>query len=108
MNEIPTVDQFSHVNQLSEAMRQQAGTSTNITAAATQPLYIGGGLPPIPEKLVRHIKDGHYINMAELLPDMLEASNAIDDDQTIQLQNGNYQMSCKSSIGSSALASISQ
>ena len=76
------VNQLSHVNQLSEAMRQQPGTRTNTIAVATQPLYIGGGLPPILEKLVGRIRDGRYINMAELLPDMLEASNATDDDQT--------------------------
>ena len=81
MNEIPTVDQLSHVNQLSEAIQQQPGTRNNITAVATQPLYIGGGLQPIPEKLVRRIQDGHYINRAELLPVNLEASNATDDDQ---------------------------
>ena len=82
MNQILIVDQLSHVNQLSETMRQQPETRTNITAVATQPLYIGGGLPPIPEKLVHRIQDGRYINMAELLPDMLEASNTRDDDQT--------------------------
>ena len=81
MNQIPTVDQLSHVNQLSEAIQQQPGTWTNITAVATQAWYIGGGLPSIPEKLVRHIQDGRYINIAELLPDNLEASNATDDDQ---------------------------
>ena len=47
------------------------------------PLYIGGGrLLPIPEKLVCRIQEGRYINMAELLPDNLEASDSIDDDQT--------------------------
>ena len=81
MNEIPTVDQLSHVNQLLEAIQQQPGTRTNIIAVATQPLYIGGGLQPIPEKLVRRIQDGHYINRAEMLPVNLEASNATDDDQ---------------------------
>ena len=45
-------------------------------------LYIGGGLPPIPEKLIRCIQDGHFINMAELLPDNLEATNLTDDDHT--------------------------
>ena len=107
MNEIPTVDQLSHVNQLLEAIQQQPRTRTNITAVATQPLYIGGGLQPIPEKLVRRIQDGHYINRAEMLPVNLEASNATDDD-SLQLQNGNYQMSHKLWIGFSALVSILQ
>ena len=89
MNRIPTGDQLSHINQLSETIRQQldkiASTTTKTgtsTAATTQPLYIGGGLPPIPRKLVHRIQDGHFIDMAELLPDNLEATNLIDDDLT--------------------------
>ena len=83
MNQIPTVDQLSRVNHLSEAIRQQPGSRTNITAVATQPfIHWGGRLLPIPEKLVCRIQEGRYINMAELLPDSLEASDSIDDDQT--------------------------
>ena len=54
-----------------------------ITAVTTHSLYIGGGLPPIPEKLIRHIQDVHFINMAKLLPDNLEATNSTDDDHTM-------------------------
>ena len=82
MKQILTVDQLSHVNQLSEAIQQQPGTRTNITAVTIQPFYIGGGLPPIPEKLVRHIQDGRYINIAELLQDNLEVSNLTDNQNT--------------------------
>ena len=52
------------------------------TATTTPPLYIGGGLPPIPGKLVRRIQNGHFIDMTELLPDNLEAANATDNDQS--------------------------
>ena len=83
MDQISTVNQLSHINQLSEAMRQQPGTiGPTPLLLPHNPYTFGGGLPPIPEKLVHHIQDGHYINIAELLPDMLEASNATEDDQT--------------------------
>ena len=44
-------------------------------------MYIGGGVPPIPGKLVHRIQDGHFIDMAMLLNDNLEAANAADEDQ---------------------------
>ena len=68
-------------NELSETVRQQTGhRADTITAVTTHSLYIGEGLPPIPEKLIRRIQDGHFINMAELLPDNLEATNSTEDD----------------------------
>ena len=63
--------------------RQQTGyRAGTITLVTTHSLYIGGGLPPIPQKLICHIQDGHFTNMAELLPDNLEATNSTDDDHT--------------------------
>ena len=37
-------------------------------------LFIGVGLPPVPQKLVQQIQAGKFIDMAELLPDMLGVS----------------------------------
>ena len=83
LNQVPTSGQLSHVNELSETGRQQTGyRAGTITPVTTHSLYIGGGLPPIPQKLICHIQDGHFINMAELLPDNLEATNSTDDDHT--------------------------
>ena len=77
------VDQLSHVNQLSETVWQQpyAWNRTNITAVTTQILYIGGGLPPIPKKLVHRIQAGRFINMSKIFLNTLEASNSTDNDQ---------------------------
>ena len=83
LNQVPTSGQLSHVNELSETGRQQTGyRAGTITPVTIHSLYIGG-LPPIPQKLIRRIQDGHFINMAELLPDNLEATNSTDDDHTI-------------------------
>ena len=83
LNQVPTNGQLSHVNELSETSRQQMGyRAGTITPVTTHSLYIGGRLPPIPQKLIRCIQDGHFINMAELLPDNLEATNSTDDDHT--------------------------
>ena len=68
---IPIVDQFSHVNQLSEIVFSSFHHRT---------FYIGGRLPPILEKLVRRIQDVRFISMATLLPDNLKLSHSIDDD----------------------------
>ena len=34
-------------------------------------LFIGAGLPPVPQKLVQRIQAGEYVDMSELLPDRL-------------------------------------
>ena len=34
-------------------------------------LFIGAGLPPVPQKLVQRIQAGEYVDMPELLPDRL-------------------------------------
>ena len=72
LNQLPSSVKLSHVNELSESVRQQMGYRANtITVVTTHSLYNGGGLPPIPKKLIRRIQDGHFINMVELLSDNL-------------------------------------
>ena len=34
-------------------------------------MFMGAGLPPVPQKLVLRIQAGEYVDMAELLPDWL-------------------------------------
>jgi len=87
MNQIPKGDQLCHINQLTEIVQKQSRQPNNSTTklrvprtTITPPLYVGGGLLPIPGKLVHCIQDGHFIDMAELLPENLEAANATDDD----------------------------
>ena len=46
-----------------------------------QPLvYITSGLPPIPSKLVKRVRDGHFVDMAELMPKRLHILDAREDD----------------------------
>ena len=42
--------------------------------------HLGGGLPPVPGKLVKRIEEGHFIEMGELLPERL-SSHCEDEDQ---------------------------
>ena len=54
-NQVPTSAQLSHVNELLKTVQQQTGyRAGTITAVITHSLYIGGGLPPIHEKLILH------------------------------------------------------
>ena len=56
LNQVPTSGQLSHVNELSETGQQQTGyRAGTITLVTTHSLYIGGGLSPIPQKLICHI-----------------------------------------------------
>ena len=38
-------------------------------------MFIGAGLPPVPQKLVLRIQAGEYVDMVELLPDRLGISD---------------------------------
>ena len=51
------------------------------TEEVSTPLYVSGGLPPIPAKLAKHIQDGHFIEMVKLLPESLRGFNSYDEDQ---------------------------
>ena len=83
MNQIPNGDQLRHVNQITENTRTHPTRSMSTTRTKTTTtipsMYIGGGVPPIP---VRRIQDGHFIGVAVLLKDNLEAANATDEDQS--------------------------
>ena len=50
-------------------------------------MLLGGRIPPISPKLAKKIIDGHYVDMAELCPDHLEALNTADEDHSKSLQS---------------------
>ena len=50
-----------------------------LTTKDPAPTHLGGGLPPIPGKLARRIEEGHFIEMAELLPECLSTQCEGDD-----------------------------
>ena len=39
-------------------------------------VYVGEGLPPVPQKLVKRIRSGEYVEMEELLPEMCTRDDA--------------------------------
>jgi len=47
------------------------------------PLTIGEGLPPVHGKLVNRIQSGHFIDLAELLPDRLGVVTAYEEKDTL-------------------------
>ena len=88
MNQIPKGDQLHHISEIVKIPQRHVTSRTSSTPAArtqtsttTPAIYIGGGIPPIPGKLVRRIQNGNFIDMAELLSANLEAANATEEDQ---------------------------
>ena len=45
-------------------------------------MLLGGWILPIPLKLHKKITEGHYVDMAELCPEHLEALNAAEEDHS--------------------------
>jgi len=89
MNQITTGDQLLLVSKIEKIpQRQSTNRTRSVPAARTQipsttlPMYIGGGIPPIPGKLVRRIQKDNFIDMAELLFANLEIANATDEDHS--------------------------
>ena len=77
-------EQNSLEETVQQIIQQQSGNrASTMTAVTTHSLYIGGGLPTIPDKPVRCIQGGHFIDMADLLPNILEATNLTDDDYSM-------------------------
>ena len=81
MNQIPTARQLCQVHQLGELSLPLHNPELPVnpplivqpsleSPAAT--MYIGGGMPPIPTKLVKRIQEGQFVEMAELSPDTLK------------------------------------
>ena len=52
-----------------------------VQSATVQNVFIGGGCPPVPVRLVKKIESGAFVEMAELLPEQLGGSN--DDDSKV-------------------------
>ena len=71
----PAMLQLSTINHLVEPPILQILPSSQ----EHQPVAIGEGLPPIPRKLVKKIESRLYVELDELLPDYLSATNAMGD-----------------------------
>ena len=78
-NEIPSTRELQHINQLGD--NPPPPQILQIREKTQALVYIGGGLPPIPARLVKRIEDSQFEEMAELLPDHLSLSPYTDEDQ---------------------------
>ena len=78
-NEIPSTRELQHITQLGDD--PPPPQIPWIREKTQAPVYIGGGLPPIPARLVKRIEDGQFVEMAEPLPDHLSSSPYTDEDQ---------------------------
>ena len=72
---MPDPTTLEHLNligeQKEEAPKDKPPADPPTTAEKATVMFIGAGLPPVPQKLVQRIQTGEYVDMAELLPDRL-------------------------------------
>ena len=79
LDQVPSAQQLIHVHELNDDPRTAPSASLSSQLPLTfqpadktsSPLYVGGGLPPVPAKLAKRIQDGQFIEMGELLPEVL-------------------------------------
>ena len=88
LDQVPSAQQLSHVHELNDDPRTASSAPLSCQQPLTcqpadkafSPLYVGGGLPPVPAKLAKRIQDGQFIEMGELLPEVLRGPTPYDDD----------------------------
>ena len=85
LDQVPSARQLSHVHELHNqpSLNDDPRTAVSAQPSTHQPitfqpadktslsLYVGGGLPPVPAKLAQRIQDGQFVEMVELLPEVL-------------------------------------
>ena len=87
MNQIPPTSQLQHIPQLDDTPAlTNAPNSSNSVIQPCCLLLLGGRIPPIPPKFHNKIIEGHYVDMAELYPEHLEALNAAEEDHSKSLR----------------------
>ena len=75
-DETLTGSQLEHVRELN-SLRQTPDLSESEDQGYHQlPILISDGLPPVPARLVKRIKQGIFVEMSELLPDHLGSADA--------------------------------
>ena len=87
MNQIPPTSQLQHIPQLDDTPAlTNAPNSSNSVIQLCCLLLLGGRIQPIPPKFHNKIIEGHYVDMAELYPEHLEALNAAEEDHSKSLR----------------------
>ena len=81
LDEIPPVSHLTHISGL-HARTLGVTTQDQSIPPSKEPLstHLGGGLRPVPGKLVKTIEEGHFIDIGELLPEQL-SSHCEDKEQ---------------------------
>ena len=81
LDTIPSAIQLSHVQQDLEPPASQTNNiqPSQLQSSEHTPMSLGGGMPPVPPKLVKRIQEGSFIEMAELSPDLLRNASLPDD-----------------------------
>lgn len=80
-DEIPPATHLAHIPNLDTESHNETHPdhSLSLPNEPPAPVHLGGGLPPIPSKLVKKIEEGHFIELAELLPERLSSYWENDD-----------------------------
>ena len=87
LDQVPLAQQLSHVHELiddprmacSAPLSSQQPLTFQSANKASSPVYVGGGLPPVPAKLATRIQDVQFIKMGELLPEVLRGTSSLAD-----------------------------
>ena len=85
---IPRGSELLHIAQITDGTNSGSSNPPRTTlsrkpAERVQPLvFISSGLPPIPSRLVARIQEGHFIDMAELVPERLCAWDTPEEKST--------------------------
>ena len=95
LDQVPSSQQLSHVHELNDDPRTAPSASLSSQQPltfqpvdkASSPLYVGGGLPPVPAKLAKRVQNGQFIEIGELLPEVLRGPSPYDDDHQKSLKS---------------------
>ena len=83
IDEIPPGSHLLHIPDLDAESRnvnyQDQSLPSPFDKESTPPVHLGGGLPPIPSKIVQKVEERHFIELAELLPEHLSSYWENDD-----------------------------
>ena len=81
LDSIPSAIQLGHIQQDTEPPSSLTNNTqpNQLQFSEAAPMSLRGGMPPIPAKLVKRIQEGSFIEMAELLPDLLRNASLPDD-----------------------------
>ena len=101
LDQVPTANQLHLVQQIGDPPTSSSypmpSCSTTVPTLppcekTSTPLYIGGGMPPIPAKLAKRIQEGLFVEMVELMPDYLRSPNPSDEDQFKNTKPKNWEI----------------